>query len=1236
VFLLLRRIRFVHLSLSPATCSLSPHLDPAMVLFRRSKKASCPATEEEAPKSSPSSTSQRRLSKPKVNAFANPAATSSKYTVDTVLDGYDGVNESPTADIRTRQATRQALRSQLCGLEDPESPRDVHKSESLVDLAGGATNKLSRSASQNTNYLSAKGSVTQLKDSSQTSLIPETKPIDLEAAVAILQELRKTASPDDLIALRTFVAQNIGLSANIAIDKALLPTSSTSSALPPTDGSVPYSPAAVIRQRSLATPGVATRPPDLEDEKKDVLPHEVKLADEHKWRSPKWSRFAQATRLSTVESVDEESIATRAATPGVLDYAHLGAHKHGSLMVMNGPASPDPSIKSKSLLTPKVSIPKLHREEYFTASEGEDPQSAIDEIEELDPPLSPSNLTRNDFNNLPTQRDRAGRTPQPFSGPIAPAAVRSSSPLKREVIQEVEEVDFLRTSQSSSNYLCQTSPDHSSLITTPIRDHGDHSITDPYKVSPVGSYRSAASVAASLAGAYIADLPPSPYASAIDLSQLGAAKPDERAFGLGSLQPDEGYYDASPEFEDLRGYQHDDLGERQSFEPEITPEMALGSHPPVQEDEPPMSVVKHIRPIQQQKSDSGYDSSYSGYDSLRSSTRSNLQNPPITSITAPKIRPQFQGRAQSSPEGSTSIYTIRAMLAQSGPEDALRSMQSSALSQRLPDPPMESDRSKSWKKSMRKSLPRMLTGETAVSSGSSIDITSSKESKVTPKQKDKPKKLQKKRPQSYQSPAASFQNLSQDGEWPQVPSDLSARLLVRAVTSPDKEHLEQTVEDVSGSNSRMDSAGPRVDNFSNTLTFQDMQAASRLADDRPPPTPPHRFGIPHPTVSRPKGVYEDEEIVTGLPNFGLNDFGSVAQSIGRSPYDVAMAGVYRPPLQAAPTRPYQMSPLTGQFGPRQGWDDETAIRMAQMRSRERAAAQEMRMNGRPSMPPRPQSFQENASFAGRGRIPSNGSDRSSRRPRSLYGDAPTTTLGLDLPMIPPRERSLNPRSRSVPRDSIYDGPVEVPVYLEREDMAPPGGGSGRVAALAQTFDRADDARAPMPPPSQSLNWAEQASVWRQRKLHAQTTVSTSATTTPAARTTTTTTTTVVSAAPHPAARAPPWLPPAQAQPYALLTAPPAGIAPPRQRSPLPPLPPADSSDDADRRRSDVSIPEVAAFKDEGVFGRYGGGFHPGHVGRKYMGAAGTRDVSGATGGLRAWGVDLGDVPSAVVGRVGGC
>ena len=165
------------------------------------RRKSTSTEEEQTP--SPNSGAKNRLSKPKVNGFANSSATLSRQTLNTTFDGCESVVESSTGDNRSKHATRQSLRSQLCGPEDREVENELNSDE---PLGGFATNgKLSRSCSQaTTHYLSAKGSMSQLTNASQISLIPESRTIDLEAAVAILQELRKTASPEDLVALRTY------------------------------------------------------------------------------------------------------------------------------------------------------------------------------------------------------------------------------------------------------------------------------------------------------------------------------------------------------------------------------------------------------------------------------------------------------------------------------------------------------------------------------------------------------------------------------------------------------------------------------------------------------------------------------------------------------------------------------------------------------------------------------------------------------------------------------------------------------------------------------------------------------------------------------------------------------------------------------------------------------------------------------------------------------------------------
>jgi len=174
-----------------------------MVRFSRAKirRKSVPTEEEQTP--SPNSGPTNRLSKPKVNVFANSAATPSKHTLNTLPD--ESVVESSTGDTRSKQAVRQSIRSQLCGPEDREVENELYDEEPLGGFVTNVKDKLSRSCSPaTTHYLSAKGSVSQLTNTSQISLVPESRTIDLEATVAILQELRKTASPEDLVALRTY------------------------------------------------------------------------------------------------------------------------------------------------------------------------------------------------------------------------------------------------------------------------------------------------------------------------------------------------------------------------------------------------------------------------------------------------------------------------------------------------------------------------------------------------------------------------------------------------------------------------------------------------------------------------------------------------------------------------------------------------------------------------------------------------------------------------------------------------------------------------------------------------------------------------------------------------------------------------------------------------------------------------------------------------------------------------
>ena len=900
-----------------------------------------------------------------------------------------------------------------------------------------------------------------------------------------------------------------------------------------------------------------------------MLPEDVQLADEHLWK-PTSRRISHFPRLSTVESVDETlDAATRAGTPGLMEYAHLGSHKHGSLVVTNGPASPSPSVLSKPMSPSKSTADVVRDEDFFTASEGEGRPSSVED-DDFGPPLPQRQYS--DLDGLPSQRERIGRLQHRFMVSASNPAARSGSPLKREVREQSEESEDVDVDTLLGPPERQPTPANNgiSLANLSFEDMSDDELEMP-KVKPIGPHQSAIS----LASEYIADLPPSPYASAVDVSQCSIPEFESEAERIlhEPMQPDEGFYDASPEFEESAQECFEELDHRPPFTREITPETALRSHPP--QRMPLRSTIEQTTPPPPTKSDSGYSSEY---DSLRSSARSD-QRPPVLPTKQHVEIPNPLG-------GATNVHAYRQMLSNSRSEDALRSLQGSALSTKPEPAPQNSPaRSKSWRQSMRKSLPRLLMSESVTS----LESKPSVDSKSTIKQEKQPKKLQKKRPLSHQPLSAGFPRHREDGNVPRVPSDVSARFLQRHATAPNMEHLERTCEDA----------------------FPNAAKASRLLGDEPPPTPPHRYGFGARGGQRRSRVIEDEEVFTGVVGFG-----TAAQSLGASPYDLATSGFRRLPLSTATTHPFQPYSVTPQSGLRQGWDDATAVRTAQKRSRERVATgaasanmNEQSVNARPGMPGRPRSHHEASGFTVPRRMRSRDSDIGvPQRPRSMYGDAPAPVPTLDLPVVPPRQRSATPgRTQSIPRyetSNFEHERMPLPEPIRSGEMPAPG----TVARLASQIHEISPA--PLPPPSNSLDWSQQANVWRQRKLAAQTTVDTTRSSAPFSRTAATPTTRAVTSHPRPQqqsqpkplVRQLPWLSSAKQQ-QQWPAASPATIQPEHQQS----------------------IPTLPTYAEEGIFGRYGGGTrHRTH----YRGLAGKREVSLATGGLReGWGIDLGDVPA---------
>ncbi|KAK5040633.1 hypothetical protein LTR16_011834, partial [Cryomyces antarcticus] len=124
---------------------------------------------------------------------------------------FDLAMRSSVRDSWNGPGARQSLRMQLMGpgRELPQVSQDSgfgdgHDSGNHTRGHPSRQGSLNTTPSPNNSSIAVHGNT----GGSRLSLVPETQSIDVEAAIAILQELRKKASPEDLVALH----------------KALLPT----------------------------------------------------------------------------------------------------------------------------------------------------------------------------------------------------------------------------------------------------------------------------------------------------------------------------------------------------------------------------------------------------------------------------------------------------------------------------------------------------------------------------------------------------------------------------------------------------------------------------------------------------------------------------------------------------------------------------------------------------------------------------------------------------------------------------------------------------------------------------------------------------------------------------------------------------------------------------------------------------------------------------------------------------
>lgn len=288
----------------------------------------------------------RRLSKPRTNRsssnlLSEQATTplSPQRSPDQDYFGRDAVVINSNGERRSRSKSRGKIRAYLYGSSHDAVPTSSDDEEAQNGIAGAARDarkKLSRTGSAITPLQSAKASVKRLSNSSSSGLLSirstESQAVDSQESAMIVEQIKQKAYHDSLAA-QNHVSSPVDEDRHV--DSVMAP----------------------LRRKSLYTPGIATR------NASDILQKPPKPSTDHDYyydpSRPETSPLSDLAALKVGE--DGRS------TPCNLHYSQLGGLQLGTLRVTNGASSPVPGDRSQCRSATPES--KTH-DEYYTASEG--------------------------------------------------------------------------------------------------------------------------------------------------------------------------------------------------------------------------------------------------------------------------------------------------------------------------------------------------------------------------------------------------------------------------------------------------------------------------------------------------------------------------------------------------------------------------------------------------------------------------------------------------------------------------------------------------------------------------------------------------------------------------------------------------------------------------------------------------------------------------------------------------
>lgn len=320
-------------------------------------------------------------------------------------------------DELNHPSSRELLRQHFTGAFPETTRKDVQEWDHSGSGMEQSRGPLSRSTSslnvgQNAAAASSSSTIdTAGVNGKRLSTVQESQQaIDIAQAIQLLQELKKSASPQELVALH----------------KALLPTRDSLVPSPAPvavnrDGSSDiFNSQSVIRRGSMLPAGFATRGGASEDPLRRL--EEVKPAAKRgKSKSRDSLTLKKKESKSSIAALDLADDTTpskyaRAATPSNEDYTPLGNYRPGTLRITNGAASPDPSLATRPSmeLSAIEPTPPSMREsgDYATAPTTPVPRPSLDSH-----PVRSSLHRSMTADNTPSSAYASAPTPSEFAMP---------------------------------------------------------------------------------------------------------------------------------------------------------------------------------------------------------------------------------------------------------------------------------------------------------------------------------------------------------------------------------------------------------------------------------------------------------------------------------------------------------------------------------------------------------------------------------------------------------------------------------------------------------------------------------------------------------------------------------------------------------------------------------------------------------------------------------------------------